>query len=149
MHGIDSDRVQVNVLRELAIQTRPRFAKVGRPVEVGMHVIEPVRVDNNVSRAGVEARRFDHAYRSPLWYATQRRGHVLPVLAAITRHVNQAIVAANPDQILLCRRFGDDEDRVINLYAGVVSSDWTPGPFLLRLVIARQIRTDRVPDLPA
>src|SRR5207245_1844865 len=148
-HRIDSDRVPRDVLRELAIQTRPRLAKVGRLVEVGMHVIEPVRVDDNVSSAGVEARRFDHAYRSPLWYPTHRRGHILPVLAAIAGYVNQAVVAPNPDQILLRRRFGDDEDRVINFDAGVVAGDGTAGPFLFRLVVARQIRTDRFPGLPA
>ena len=67
-------------------------------VEVRVHVVDHVGVDDDVSHRRVERRRLDHLDRGPLRQAGQVLGHVRPGLAGVARNVNQAVVGADPDQ---------------------------------------------------
>src|SRR5713101_879863 len=104
-------------------------------------------IDNDVSRAGVEARRFDARDRPPFGKAGDVLGDVGPSLAAVRRDVDQAVVAAGPEHALADRRLGECEDRAVILGGGVVASDGTAGPFLLALVVAGQVGADGLPAL--
>src|SRR5690349_17528078 len=61
----------------------------------------------------------------------------------------QPIITADPDQILLHRRFGDREDRVVILRTRVVGCKGLGAGLLLGLVVAAQVRTDDGPTLAA
>src|SRR5262249_28132392 len=87
--------------------------------------------------------------RPPLRQAGHGGGDVAPGLAAVLADVDQAVVAPRPEEVLLHRRLGDDEHRVIGLDARVVAGDGAAGPLLLGLVVAGQVRADRRPRLPA
>src|SRR5690606_30730146 len=75
-----------------------------------------------------------------------RRGDVLPGRAAVTGNVDQAIVAAGPEDALLVGRLAEGEDRAVALRAGVVTGDRAAGDFQLLRVVPGQVRAD---DLPA
>ena len=90
-------------------------------------------------------RSVNQADQAPLRQEFVRRRHVRPVLAAISRYLNQAIVCSCPDQIFLHRRLGNGEHRVVVFHAGDVERDRPAGGLLLALVIAREIRTDGCP----
>src|SRR6185503_15038609 len=64
--------------------------------------------------------------------------------------MQQAVVAAGPEQPGGDRRFLEREDRVVDLDAGVVLGHAALSRVvLLRLVVPRQVRADDVPGLPA
>src|SRR5205823_3132073 len=65
-----------------------------------------------------------------------------PVLTAISRYLNEAIVGACPDQIFLHRRLCKGEHCVIVFDASDVKRDRPARGLLLTLVIACEIRTD-------
>ena len=111
-------------------EQRPGLAVVARPVEVGMHIVEHVGVDDEVGRRRVERRRLDHLDRAPLRQPGQVLGDVGPGLAAVASHVDEAVVRADPDQALLLGRFGDRRDRAVVLRGRVVAGDRTAGPLL-------------------
>src|SRR3954464_12845560 len=61
--------------------------------------------------------------------------------------MNQPIVAARPEQVLLFGRFCDGENCVVILYAGNVERDRTTRRKLFRSVVAGEVRADRRPCL--
>ena len=89
------------------------------------------------------------AHGAPLRQARHVLRHVGPASARVPAHVHQPVVAAGPEQRLVLRRFGEGEDRPVDLDAGVVAGDGTAGPLLLRLVVAGEIGAGGGPALPA
>ncbi len=69
--------------------------------------------------------------------------------AVVPRDVHQAVVAPGPDDARLERRFGNREDRAVELDPGVVAGDRPARPFLFALVVARQVGADGLPGLTA
>src|SRR3954451_4899021 len=61
----------------------------------------------------------------------------------------QPIVAADPDQILLDRGFGDREDGVVILRARIVGCQGLRAGLLLGFVVAAEVRADDGPALAA
>src|SRR5262245_13339549 len=104
-------------------------------------------VGDHVGGARIAGRGFDAADRAPLGQAGDVLGDVVPGLAAVLRDVDQAVVAAGPQYARLLWRFRDGEDGAVDLDAGVVACDRSARPFLLRLIVARQIGADRGPGL--
>ena len=78
----------------MRVQVRPR---VVRPVDVRTHVVAADRVHRDVGGVGVEVAGVD--LRDLVPRAQLRRRHVLPRLAAVARHVHEAIVGAGPDDV--------------------------------------------------
>src|SRR5688572_7802649 len=108
-----------------------------------------MRVDDDVSRAGIVWRRLDEADRTVAGNAGDLRRHVRPAHAAVARDVHETIVTANPDQAFRARRFRDGKDRCPRLDTGVVAGDRSARPLLAFLVIGRQVRADHRPRLAA
>jgi hypothetical protein len=80
-----------------ARDVRPRLAAVVGAVDVRPQVVETQRVDRGVSGVHVEVRRIHDRHLHPRREC--RRRDVLPVLAAITRQVNQSVVGPSPNRI--------------------------------------------------
>ena len=126
----------------------PRLAVVVGQVHVGREVVQHVAIRGDDRAAGVLRRQIDHVDRAPLRQTGRR--DLRPVLAVVAREVQQPVVAAGPQQARRHRRFLEREDRVVDLDAGVVARDALAARVvLLRLVVAREIRADHVPGLPA
>ncbi len=110
-----------------------------------MHIVQAVRVNDDIGGARLEGRGLDAANGPPLGQPVDVGGYVVPVFAVVAGQVNQAIVRAGPQQALLPGRFGDGEDGAVDFGARVVAGDGAAGPLLFALVVACQIGTDRVP----
>ena len=92
------DDVQRNILGQRSGYQGPGLAVIASPVQVGVHIVDHMRVNDDERRPGIERRRLDHLDRGPLGQAGQVLGDVGPALAGIARDVHQAIVRAHPDQ---------------------------------------------------
>ena len=110
-----------------------------------MKIIQPVSIHRHIGRAGVARGWINQAHRRPLGQILRR--NACPVLSAVTRQVNQSIVAAHPDLILFERRWRNRENRVVILDACIVFGDWPAAGWLFALVVARQVRADCFPRL--
>src|SRR5205823_4629244 len=82
----------------------PRFAVVGRFVRVWIAVVDLMEIEDRVGGARVEPRRVDAVHGAPFRQARNVLRDVRPALATVTRHLNQPIVGASPDDPFL---FGD------------------------------------------
>src|SRR5215470_17703922 len=121
----------------------PGCSEIGGLENVRREVIHFVPFDRRIGGTGIFRRRFQHAYSAPLRHGLRR--HILPMLSAVARDVDQAIVGSGPDQILLYRRFDDRENRVVHFDSSVVLGDWPARSLLFLLVVPRQVRTDSRP----
>ena len=100
-------------------------------------------IDGHIRGPGIERRRIDLADPAPLRHILRR--NVRPGLAFVLRQLNQAVIRAHPQQSLGDRRFRQRKYRVVIFRAGVVERDVAARNFLFLLVVARQIRADRLP----
>src|SRR6185312_13745813 len=73
------------------------------------------------------------------------RAHLLPMRTAVGGQVDETVIRARPDRIVVDRRECDCRDRVELLLAGYIGADRTAGPLLLLPVIAREIGADDPP----
>src|SRR5947208_16267487 len=85
----------------------PRFSEIGCSEDVGLKIIKPMTIDCDAGGIRVVRRRINNADCAPLRHLW---GYVRPVLAIVSRNLNQAIVGAGPDCSLLLRRFGELEN---------------------------------------
>src|SRR5262245_58283434 len=90
-------------------------------------------------------RSFNRVYLYPFGHALGR--DVLPILSAVARNIDKAVVRACPYQAFLKRRFHYGEDGAVVLDACVVFSNRAARRALLRFVVARQIGAYRLPTL--
>ena len=82
------------------------------------------------------------AFGTPCTFADDVR----PVLAAVARDLDVAVVGADPDHVRVLRRFADRIDRRVHLGRRVVDGDAAGFLLLLLLRIVRgQIRRDAIP----
>src|SRR5579884_370459 len=123
----------------------PGLAEVMGAVEIGGDVVVLVIIDRQVGRICVVRRGLDHADAAPVRHV--RRSNVRPGRAAVGRYMDQAVVGAGPDQAAPGGGFGDGEDRVVILDAGVVFGDRAAGGALPAFVVAGQVRADALPAL--
>ena len=77
----------------------PGFAEVDGLEDVRSAVVHLVPLDGHVGCAGIGGRGFDHAHSSPFRHGFGR--DVLPVASSVAGNVNQTVVAARPDHVLL------------------------------------------------
>ena len=73
---------------------------VSQLVNVGPEIVHLVTGDGDIGGAGIVRADVDRVHHRAVQIAGR---HVLPVRAIITSHVNQAIVAADPDRAALMR----------------------------------------------
>ena len=99
-----------------------RRAEVGAHPDVRRVVVEPMVVDGDVHRARVVRRRNHSADPTASRKAGKILRDVLPRLAAVARHVQQAVVAARVVHPGLLRRLGERDERWI-LRDAVVARD--------------------------
>ena len=142
-HRIFPHRPDKRAIRNPLRDKRPTPAEVGRLINVWAHVVVLVPVDRQIGRPRRVRRSFDQAHTAPLRHLLRR--DIGPVLASVPRDMNQPVVGARPDQPLLKRRFGHRENRVVKLRSGIVDIHRPARRLLLALIVARQIRTDRLP----
>src|SRR5262249_48989426 len=140
-----ADDPREGVLRDPLVDPRPGLAVVLRLVEVGPEVVELVHRRGDVAGALVARRGVERVDADPFGDPFGR--HVGPVLPAVARDLDVAVVGPDPDHVLLRRRLHDGEDRVVDLHTGVIVGDRPSGLALLRLVVARQVRGDLLPRL--
>ena len=108
--------MQVDVLRQLRRQARPRLAEVGGLEQVRPHVVQAVGVDDDVGRAGVEGRRLDAADRAPLRQALAWSPVTLvQVLPPSCETWTRPSSLPAQSSALLLRRLGDGEDGAVDL----------------------------------
>src|SRR5579859_41425 len=141
--GVFANDVGEAGVRETVGDSRPGFAEVGGPEDVGLEVVQLVAIDGDVGGAGGERRGFDDADETPL--AEFFRGDVGPVLAAVAGDVHEAVVRTGPDDAFLDGRSREREDRVVILDAGVVLRERTAGRALLGFVVAREVAAELRP----
>ena len=113
----DVDRRRDEVRRD----RRPRLAEVGRPIQKRPEVVVAEAVLRDERRARV-VRRGEHAADVAIGRTTgrgDRRGHVGPRRAVITRHLHLAVVGADPDDAGGQRRLRDRGDRAVRHVTGV------------------------------
>ncbi len=98
-NGIFAHHVGCGVSRQTFIDFLPGFAKVAGAVNVRVQVIETERIDGRVSGAGGVVASFDYGNFAP--GGQLGRGDVLPGLPCVAGDVDQAIISAGPNCILL------------------------------------------------
>src|SRR4029079_3406006 len=101
------------------------------------HVAERVRVEGDVGRAFIEVAGVDVGDPGVLGDAGDVGDGVGPRLAAVSRHLDVAIVGAGPDHAGVFRRLGDGVDGRVHLGRGVVDRD---AAGLLLLLLLRVVR---------
>src|SRR6185437_2408173 len=133
----------VLILRQPGGDRRPMLAVVGGLVHVRVKIIpvEPAR--RHVSSALIGVRGLDAGDRGPR--RQLRRANLAPMRSRVSRYMHEAIIRARPDGAVRERRERNRGDRVEHLLAGHIGADRATRPRLLALVIAREIRTDRLP----
>src|SRR5580700_10368420 len=101
------DRVDGLVVGQAACYLLPGLAAVVGAIDIRMQVVKPEAIHGCVGSWGIEMRRIHLRYFGPRRYFG--RSYVLPVLAAVARYLNHAIVGSGPDQI---RIFGRWRNRI-------------------------------------
>ena len=119
---------------------------VGAP-GVGCVVVQAVAVRGDVGASGHMPRQVDAVDRGELRHAGRR--DVLPRASTVSREVHASVVAAGPEHLGIGVVFGEGEDRVEHLHAGLVAIDRATGHALRGLVVRGQIRTDHRPVQPS
>ena len=82
-------------IRQALVDARPGLAVVVGAVDVGMLVIQLVRIEGDIGGARLEGRHADLIDARP--FGAPDVGSVGPVLAAVAGHLHQAIVGTHPD----------------------------------------------------
>src|SRR5207244_10900852 len=98
--------MQVNVRRKTGGEALPRHTVIGGLEQVWPHVVQSMRINDHVSRAGFKRRWLDASDRAPLRHTGDIRGDVGPVLASVVAHMHQAVVAAGAAESVLLGRLG-------------------------------------------
>src|ERR1700722_441297 len=140
---IFADGVRVTIVGQTSRDLRPGLAVVGCLEKVGVEVIELVAIDGHVGSTRGVRRSFDDADEAPL--AEFFGGDIGPVLSAIARYLQEPVVGAGPNQAFLDGRFGESEDDVVILDAGVVLRGRAARGLLLGFFVARQVAPNRSP----
>jgi hypothetical protein len=124
--GIFADGVDGFVVGQAGDDLLPGLAAVVGAVDIRMQVVEAEAVDGSVGGCLIEMRGVqlgDFAPRSELG-----RRDVLPVLAAIARDLDQAIVGSGPDQVGVFGRWRDGIDHAAMLaFGGIVGDERAEG----------------------
>jgi len=77
----------------------PGLASIAGAVDIGGEVVHLVAIDGEVGDVGIVGRGFDHADERPV--AHVRRRDLGPGDAAVGRDVDESVIGADPDQVLL------------------------------------------------
>ena len=110
-----------------------------------MQIIEAKAVHRGIRGRGVEVRGVHLRDLAPGRQFGRR--HVLPVLATVARHVNQAIVGTGPDQVCVFRRRSNRIDHAAMLAFQRISLDKRPQSRWRTRIFARQVGADNLPTV--
>ncbi len=99
----------------------PRRAPIECAVKVRPEVGGLVTGRREICATGLERMNIQAVYLRPL--GQTRRCHIGPRRAAVSRHMHQTVIRADPDDIRLMMRLGDSEDRAVVLDTRVVLGD--------------------------
>ena len=124
---------------------RPGLAVIVGPEDVRLEVVLLIAIRGDISGAGAERRRLNQADAREV--AERLRRHVLPVGAAVARHLHVAVVGAGPDDAAVLRGRRDREHRRVGFDAGVVLRDGAAGGAHRLRIVAREVRADLFPAL--
>ena len=137
--------VRIDPGRQVAADRGPVRAIVARAKKVRLEVPAEMAIHGNEGAARIGSRDIDRFHPAPGGQLRQVRADAGPAATAITSHLHLPIVGAHPDHLGIGRGDGDREDGVVNLGTGVVFDDRAAGGALLRLIVAGEIRADRLP----
>ena len=146
---LDHVRIAAHALAVVgAEQARPGLAVVGRAIEPRLHVAKRVAVEGRIGGAGGMAARLDPAHPAVRRQARHVGDDVGPVLAAVARELQVAVVGADPDRVRVLRRLADRVDRRVHLGRRVVDGD-AAAQLLLLLgrIVGREVRREALPGL--
>src|ERR1041384_1678048 len=118
-----ADDVDVTLRRKIALQRNPRLSEICSLEGPRSEVVVLVPVEGNIRRACVEVRGVDVRHPGVRRQAFDVADDVLPGFAAVLRDLYVAVVGAHPNYSSLHRRFGDREDRAVELCRGVIHDD--------------------------
>ena len=144
-HRIFADDMRVSAIRDATRNFRPRLAEIRGFEKIRLQIVQLVRIDCGIRRARIVRRSINQAHQAPFRNSLWR--HIRPVLAAIARNVDQAIIGSRPQQVLLHWRLRDREHRVVILDRSIVLGQRSAGGHLFALIVTRQIGTDHRPAL--
>ena len=144
--GILLHRVDVGAHGDARDHVPPRLSAVVRAVDIGLVIGQTMAVHRRIRGLRIEVAGFDLRHLAPRGH--RRRSHIVPGLAVVARHVDQAVVGAHPDRGGLERRRSDgvdhaeavdhrfvdilggkrvERDRHVRLQACQVGADFFPG----------------------
>src|SRR5262245_34762105 len=112
--------------------------------DIWFEIVEPVTVDRDVRGGGVEMRGINQTDTTPFRHAGCDAG---PGGAVIGCDVEKSIVGPGPKQAFFQGRFREGENDVVVFDAGNVVLDWSATWFLLALIVAGEVFTNRRPAM--
>jgi hypothetical protein len=110
---------------------------------VRLAIAEKMAVERGISRT-VAQRRGSDDLEAAVGLCAGRRD-VVPLRAAVARHLHESVIRADPDLAPGERRAFDIENRIGILGTGDVERERAARRLLMRFVVAREIGTDRLP----
>src|SRR6185437_13850773 len=125
------------VRRNPVYDERPRLAVIVRAINVRPEIIHLITVHRSIGGGRIVGGGLDNVDSRPRLDCRGR--HIGPRFSSIACHVNQAVIGARPNGVPIHRRWGDGENRAIDIFQA-------PAIFA-RLVISGQVRTDGLPAL--
>ena len=128
---------------QVAIYRFPAASAVIAPEQIGFVVGELVAGGGDVDRIGKVGGDFDAADIGEFGHRFRR--HVLPGLAAVARHMHQAVVGRGPDLVPPMGRFDDAGAGRVDLGAGAFAGDRPAGRPLPLARVQAQVGRDALP----
>src|ERR1700732_3791228 len=135
------------MLRQIAADRFPGFAKIRGLVKERIPVIHQMKIDGDISSAGIKIRRSNAADGSPYRQSRNILGYVRPIGGAVFRIPKLTVVRARPDQTFLDLGRGDGEYHFSLKLSQIVTYDST-GRDDATGILRREIRTGYRPTLP-
>ena len=134
------------VVRDPIRDALPRLAVVVRLVQHGTIVIMLVSGGGHVRGRRIVRRRLDHVYHRERLDAGG--SYLRPAASAVPGDMDEAVIAPGPQDAGLVMGLGERVDGAVDLRRPAVRGDRPARYLLLRDVVARQVRADRLPARP-
>src|SRR6266480_4464156 len=110
--GIFAHGVHVGPIWNSVHARAPAFPQIGRLEEVWLKIVEFMSIHRHISRVAVVGRRFDEIDSTPVRHF---RCGVRPMLAVISRDLDETVVCACPDGSFCYWRFSQRKYRIVIL----------------------------------
>src|SRR6185312_4463668 len=147
--GIFADDMGHVVIGQAGVNRGPGLAAVVRLEDVRMAVIHLVTVIGDVGGIGVKGRDLHLLEPSPGLEAGDVVADLVPGLAAIVGDLDDAVVGAHPDGVLIRRREGKGEDGIGGFGPGHVEIHHPARGLLFAAVVEGEVGRDGGPGVTA